>query len=147
MRGRLSFSVSVRNLLVEVFMIVAKRLALMGVRLLMVGGTGSPALAWGDLGHKAICEMAYRRVSPATRAEIDKLIRTDPEYSLFADACTWADLPRKRPAEHFVNLARDAQGLTTHDCPGDSPCVVRPFARTSRGWHRRLLPRPTNWSR
>ena len=106
------------------FTIAAKRLALSAVCLLMVAASGPPALAWGDLGHKVICEIAYRRASPATRAEIDKLIRTDPDYSSFADACTWADHPRKRAAEHFVNLARDSQGLTTQDCPGAAACVV-----------------------
>lgn len=124
MSRRHALAVSVGSFLAEPFMIAAKPLALSVVCLLAVATNGSPALAWGDLGHKVICEIAYRRVSPAARAEIDKLIKADPEYSSFADACTWADHPRKRAAEHFVNLARDSQGLTTQDCPGASACVV-----------------------
>lgn len=110
--------------LVSSLMIASKRLARSAAGLLMVAANGSPALAWGDLGHKVICEIAYRRVSPAARTEIDKLMQTDPEYSSFAEACTWADHPRKRAAEHFVNLARDSHGLTTLDCPGAAACVV-----------------------
>jgi hypothetical protein len=105
-------------------MTVAQRLALSVAILIMAAAIGNDALAWGDLGHKVICEIAYRRVSPAARTEIDKLIQTDAEYSSFADACTWADHPRKRALEHFLNLARDSHGLTTQDCPGALACVV-----------------------
>lgn len=101
-----------------------QRFALFGAFLIMVVASGGDALAWGDLGHEVICEIALRQVSAATRAEIDKLIQTDPEYSSFADACTWADHPRKRAAEHFLNLPRESHGLTTQDCPGASTCVV-----------------------
>jgi hypothetical protein len=34
------------------------------------------AWAWGDQGHKVICEIAMRLVQPNTRAEIHKLIGT-----------------------------------------------------------------------
>jgi hypothetical protein len=37
----------------------------------------SDAWAWGDEGHKIICEIAFRLVQPSTRAEIQKLIGTD----------------------------------------------------------------------
>jgi hypothetical protein len=89
----------------------------------------SNAFAWGDLGHKVICEIALRRVSPATRAEIDKLIQRDTDYSSFADACAWPDHPRKRPSEHFLNLARDSQGLIAEDCAGAQACVVTAISR------------------
>lgn len=112
-------------------MTVARRLALSLAILIMAAASGSDVLAWGDEGHKIICEIALRQVSPATRAEIDKLIQTDAEYTSFPDACTWADHPRKRAAEHFLNLARDSRGLTTQDCPGASACVVSAIRKDS----------------
>jgi hypothetical protein len=60
--------------------------------------------AWGDEGHKVICEIAVRLVQPNTRAEIEKLIGTDDRFTTFSDSCTWPDHPRKRASEHFVNL-------------------------------------------
>jgi hypothetical protein len=38
--------------------------------LLVLFTTGSDAWAWGDQGHKVICEIAMRLVQPTTRAEI-----------------------------------------------------------------------------
>ena len=74
--------------------------------------------AWGDEGHKVICEIAMRLVQPNTRAEIEHLIKIDTGFDRFSDSCTWPDHPRKRSEEHFVNLARDSGGLTSDTCPG-----------------------------
>jgi hypothetical protein len=82
------------------------------------------ARAWGDQGHRVICEMAIRLVQPNTRAEIQKLISNDDRFSSFSDACTWPDHPRQRASEHFVNLPRDSDGLHSERCPGASACVV-----------------------
>ena len=84
----------------------------------------SDAWAWGDEGHKVVCEIAMRLAVPSTRAEIRRLIKTDTEFDIFSDACTWPDHPRKRAGEHFVNLARDSSGLTSDTCPGAHECVV-----------------------
>lgn len=92
--------------------------------LVMLFPISSEAWAWGDEGHKVICEMAFRLAQPSTRAEIQRLIRTDTEFDRFSDACTWPDHPRKRAAEHFVNLARDSNGLTSDICPGTHECVL-----------------------
>ena len=64
-------------------------------------------MAWGNDGHKIICEIAMRRVSAESRIEIARLMSTDQDFTSFAEACTWADHPRKRAAEHFLNLPRD----------------------------------------
>jgi hypothetical protein len=55
--------------------------------------TGAPrdAWAWGDQGHKVICEIAVRLVQPGTRAEIQKLISNDDRFGSLSDACTWPD--------------------------------------------------------
>jgi hypothetical protein len=81
------------------------------------------AFAWGDEGHKVVCEIAFNQVKPSTRAAILELIRADGEFDSFSEACTWPDHPRKRAPEHFVNLARDATSMT-NDCGASSPCVV-----------------------
>jgi S1/P1 Nuclease len=80
--------------------------------------------AWGDEGHKVICEIAFRVAQPGTRAEIQRLITTDTEFHRFSDSCIWPDHPRKRTAEHFVNLARDSRGLTDEACPRAQECVL-----------------------
>jgi hypothetical protein len=68
----------------------------------------SDAWAWGDQGHKVICEISFRLVQPNTRAEIRKLIGTDEQFNTFSDSCIWPDHPRQRASEHFVNLPRDS---------------------------------------
>jgi hypothetical protein len=85
---------------------------------------GSNAWAWGDEGHKVICEIAFRLAQPSTRAEIRKLIGTDEQFNTFSDSCIWPDHPRQRASEHFVNLPRDSDGLHSETCPGASACVV-----------------------
>ena len=96
---------------------------------LFVGAHVAPSWAWGDLGHKIICEIALSRVKPATRSEIDKLMQTDTEFSSFSDACVWPDHPRKRASEHFLNLPRNSHGLTENDCGGANACVVTAIAK------------------
>lgn len=90
--------------------------------------TTTNAHAWGDLGHKVICEIALAKAKPSTRAAIVKLIKADGQFESFADACTWPDHPRKRAEEHFVNLARYASALT-NDCGVASKCVVTAIAK------------------
>jgi hypothetical protein len=84
----------------------------------------SDAWAWGDEGHQVICEIAFRMAKPSTRAEIQRLIKTDTAFDRFSDSCIWPDHPRKRSAEHFVNLARDSRGLTDEMCPRAQECVL-----------------------
>jgi nuclease S1 len=84
--------------------------------------------AWGDEGHKTVCQIAFVKVKPATRAAITRLVQADGQFQTFSDACTWPDHPRKRAGEHFVNLTRDASGLTA-DCGVTSPCVVSAIAK------------------
>jgi hypothetical protein len=100
------------------------RLRVIAAALLLMVLGNSDALAWGDLGHKVICEIALRRVTPTTRAAIDALMKADPEYSSFSDACAWPDHPRKRASEHYLNLPRNSRGLAADDCAGAPACVV-----------------------
>jgi hypothetical protein len=83
---------------------------LIPLALVLLFSLSSHAWAWGDEGHKVFCEIAFRLVQTSTRAEIQRLIKMDAEYQRFSDSCIWPDHPRKRSAEHFVNLARDSHG-------------------------------------
>jgi len=80
--------------------------------------TGQNAQAWGDLGHRVICKIAFRLVLPSTSAVIQAL--SDD----FPNSCGYPDHPRIRPEEHFINLPRDSSGLTDDACPLAAKCVL-----------------------
>jgi hypothetical protein len=98
-----------------------RSLSLAAFALIVVCGN---AWAWGDEGHKVVCEIAFRLAAPETRAEIRRLIRSDSQFDLFNESCTWPDHPRKRAIEHFINLRRDAKGLTSDQCPTSDKCTL-----------------------
>ena len=93
------------------------------VGLAVVGFCGE-AQAWGDEGHKIVCEIAFRLAQPDTRAAVRKLIRSDTEFDTFSESCVFPDHPRKRASEHFINLPRNSSGLTSDDCPAADKCVL-----------------------
>jgi hypothetical protein len=81
------------------------------VALFALATTASNAWAWGDTGHRVVCELAFRLSAPETRAEIRRLIQADSEFDFFSDSCIWPDHPRKRAPEHFINLPRTSTGI------------------------------------
>jgi nuclease S1 len=92
--------------------------------LLLLAFSG-PAMAWGDLGHEVVCEIALRELNPQARKKVDSLIELDPEFRTFAKSCTWPDHPRIRASEHFVNLSRAAKKIEiAAPCPSAAKCVV-----------------------
>jgi hypothetical protein len=96
---------------------------------LCLGLSGNKTHAWGDTGHRVICEIAFRLVQPETRETIRELISADPEPQTFADSCIYPDhgptnRRRIRDQEHYVNLPRDWKGLTTNACPEAPKCVL-----------------------
>jgi hypothetical protein len=40
-----------------------------------------PALAWGDLGHRIICEIAFQELNDTARERVKAMIRRDPEFN------------------------------------------------------------------
>jgi hypothetical protein len=97
------------------------RLAALAVTLLLHSPS---ALAWGGLGHEAICELAFRELDDTARRRVSALIQLDQEFTTLRASCNWPDRPRQRASEHFVNLPRDATGLDDDDCPLAEECVV-----------------------
>jgi len=87
--------------------------------------TSGTAVAWGDTGHRIICEIAYRLSSPETKAEISRLIQIDAEFDFFNDSCIWPDHPRTRASDHFINLPRSSDGIPIDGkCPLASTCTL-----------------------
>jgi len=69
---------------------------------------GTPAWAWGRVGHRVIAKLAERHLTDQAKAEIKALL--EPGESL-ADGSTWADehrreLPKTAPW-HFVDVPLD----------------------------------------
>jgi hypothetical protein len=88
------------------------------------------ASAWGDTGHRIVCEIAFRLAAPETRAEIRRLIQTDSEFDFFRDSCIWPDHPRKRGNEHFINLPRTSAGIGSDGaCPAAAACTLTAIAK------------------
>jgi hypothetical protein len=81
------------------------------------------------VGHKVICGIAFSLAQPRTQDQIQKLIALDSEYKTFADSCVFADHPRQRPEEHYMNLPRDWKGLGSDKCPMADACVLTAILR------------------
>lgn len=99
-----------------------------------VGLTHSPASPapsaspWGGDGHRLICEIAWRHLTPEAKRLVDDLRQGEP--GTFAQSCTWADEVRPdRPetsAFHFINIKSGAAGVDLQrDCADPvKRCVV-----------------------
>ena len=98
--------------------------ALMGLAMVVALCLGSrQALAWGDEGHEIVCQIAFDQLTDQVKQKVESL--GDTHFASFAESCTWPDHPRKREPEHFVNLPRNAEGLSANDpCAGATACVV-----------------------
>ena len=88
----------------------------------LIGGA-TPAWAWGDLGHKIICQIAFQELNAKAQVEVVRLISLDEGFDSFTEARTWPDHPRKRAAEHFVNVPRSLQTIATTGCHGVPKCL------------------------
>ena len=117
---------------------------LLAALLMIVGASwSSQALAWGDSGHRTVCEIALRNLTPVARAEVTRLLQANPVIlganplnAEYGWACTYPDHPaagapaplgRRSPA-HFANYARTTMAVTGPDCGGATICVVSAIA-------------------
>jgi hypothetical protein len=84
------------------------------------------------VAHQVICEIAFQELTPPAKAEVRRLLGTEPDPTLrrFATACTWADHPRKRPTEHYLNLPRTRTSVTAaaQTCPLAAVCLLTAIA-------------------
>lgn len=90
-------------------------------------------LAWSGAGHRMIAELAERQLSPAARAEAQRLLAVRGAAHL-ADVATWPDELRDDPKQralskatsrlHFINFADSTCRYdAARDCAGGQ-CVV-----------------------
>jgi hypothetical protein len=83
------------------------------------------AHAWGAEGHQVIALMSQSQLTPAAKAEINRLLALEPGETLVSIS-TWADEHRNRTTGswHYVNFPRDTCTYDAQrDCP-DGQCVV-----------------------
>lgn len=85
---------------------------LLAMLFLLLFATG-PALAWNNFGHEAIAYLAYKKLTPQTKARVDQLLKLNPYYSvwqrqtksdtgdtdaqIFTLAATWPDAIKRDP--------------------------------------------------
>ena len=90
-----------------------------------------PTLAWGQLGHRMVGELAQRHISPAAKAEVAMLLAGEADPTL-GGVAMWADQLRDTDPDRFKATSRwhyiNAQGGgcgfdMARDCP-DGGCVV-----------------------
>jgi hypothetical protein len=80
------------------------------------------AFAWGEAGHKIVCEIAFQELDANARSRVKRAIDADPDYTAFADACIWADAIRsldrykRYDRLHYVNAKPGATSLPRR-CP------------------------------
>ena len=84
------------------------------------------ALGWDDFGHRLVARLAYLKLEPAARSEVDSLLGGGVEAVI--DASLWANRNKAgRPNTvpwHYVNIPLEADGYDrARDCP-KSNCIV-----------------------
>jgi S1/P1 Nuclease len=117
------------------------RWMLTGLAMLAGLTLGAPAFAWGDSGHRTVCEIALRNLTPVARAEVARLLHAHPAIlganplnGEYGWACTYPDHPaangpQRRSPEHFVNYPRTLLVVTgSAGCGGAPLCVVSAIA-------------------
>ena len=93
------------------------------------------ALAWGDLGHQVVAEIALHHLTPAARSRVEQVLTSDPDPLTAHDmvsSSVWADRFRDSPNNgpkvnyhhthewHFVDLDRLHPSLPLA-CNGHTP--------------------------
>lgn len=88
------------------------------------------ALAWSAEGHRIVGHIAEAGLTPAARAEVDRLLAGEADPSL-AGVSAWADELRSTDPEaaktsarwHYVNFQGRCEFQPALDCPGND-CVI-----------------------
>ncbi len=61
---------------------------LLGFVSLLALSWSSPALAWSDIGHRIICEIAFQELEAPVREQVKAMVAQDPEFDTFAESCS-----------------------------------------------------------
>lgn len=118
-----------------------KRATISAVAILATGfliAAPQPAMAWGKFGHLTICDLAYRNLTPTSRAAVGEILQSrsggitvegrgrmpDQHYTSFNYGCLEEDeVPRRNPDDHFINVDRDVREIGD-TCPTGSSCIL-----------------------
>ena len=91
----------------------------------------SVASAWGPQGHRLVAELAWQQLTPQAKAQIEPLLRGEPDPTL-PGVANWADqlrsadpdLGRRSASWHYVNIGGDGCVFSQpRDCSKGN-CVV-----------------------
>lgn len=104
------------------------------------------SFAYGEQGHRMICQLALNNASAATQTAVAAVVAGQAEYSDFAQLCVWPDDIKSEASwdwakpHHYVNFPRSAEQVSPSDC-ADKGCVLFAIAH-----HRTVLQHnPDNW--
>lgn len=117
-------------------------MTLAGIALLALAASTPPLAvptSWSADGHQIVCQIAWERLTPNTKAEVARLIELDSEYDSFAMACVWADAVRSQIREgrpdvlrfapytpsHYMNTPMGSRGVDAEHCTYTSPDGIR----------------------
>lgn len=100
---------------------------------LIVSLAPAPAAAWGDVGHRWVCAVAWDDLTEESRAKVLDILdfKTREE---FEDSCNWADAYRESHREtgpwHYISVPKGAtEVIMERDCPLETSCAVREIER------------------
>ena len=133
---------------------VARVCLTLAAALALALGGGSPAWAWGSIGHRLITRLALANVTPRTRAAIADLLRAAPQLDTaechidsLEDAAIWPDCVRKddrwaySAPWHFQNAPVCAALYDPRARCADGNCVTAQIERQRRVLADRSRPR------
>ena len=87
------------------------------------------AFAFGADAHEAICEIAYRELTPAAKGRVDRLIVLDKDSGVdtFRESCVWPDfkdrIQEERRREHYINVPRSWTSIRQQRCHNADRCL------------------------
>lgn len=134
-----------------------RKLAILAAALTgMLAATAQPALAWGELGHRTVGEIAYANVKPEVRAQIDELLKGEAALGTplckagnLSDAAVYPDCLHAYMWRfaytfpfHYQDIDVDKPFDIKEGC-ANSICVTQQIERTRRELADRSLPAAT----
>jgi len=102
--------------------------------LIFVISAPNPGLAWGELGHRTVAEIATQYLSAQSAAEVHKLLGDGAH--VMAEVSVWADtIVGDRPETypwHVTQIPPEGSGYDRkRDCPNDD-CIVEKITEMAR---------------
>lgn len=102
------------------------------VLLVLIFAIPTPAFGWSAVGHEVVCNIAYAELNSRTKSLVNELIALEPRMrrggrdvpiKSLGRACLYADFPKQRRPEHFINVPRTQITIDSSKCVGGSNCL------------------------